>query len=80
MISSPTSGGNRRGVHNCGRCDKDILRAINKYSLGAGREVLEDILKDPCECRRIWLDQLEYDKKTGLATDIERWKDTTWKK
>lgn len=33
LMSSPTGGGKRRGSHNCGRCDQDILDRIAEFSI-----------------------------------------------
>ncbi|MGA1792645.1 MAG: archaeosine biosynthesis radical SAM protein RaSEA [Thermoplasmatota archaeon] len=33
LMSSPTAGGKKRGVHNCGKCDETVLEAIGRFSL-----------------------------------------------
>ncbi len=48
--SHPTAGGMVRGAHNCGRCDRRVLNAIEEFSLGLRRE-FEDL---ECECRTVW--------------------------
>jgi radical SAM enzyme (TIGR01210 family) len=56
IMSGPTGGGTRRGAHNCGECDKRVLRAINRFSLTGEVSYLE---KPGCGCMELWKDQLE---------------------
>lgn len=78
-ISSPTGGGKRRGAHNCGKCDRDILDAIEEFSLSGQRKKLEHVMKKGCTCKLAWEDQLKYDGLFPPTTSIEKWRDTTWK-
>ena len=55
LMSSPTAGGKKRGAHNCGNCDKEILNAINEYSLKGSKEVLETDID--C-CKENWIAHL----------------------
>lgn len=68
VISFPTGGGKRRGSHNCFQCDRDILEAIEEFSLGL-REGFDDL---QCECRERWLDVLDLEGFTQSSVDIER--------
>jgi radical SAM enzyme (TIGR01210 family) len=52
LVSFPTSGGNQRGVHNCGRCDADLLRAVQEASLRQDLEPLQGV--PHCSCRAVW--------------------------
>jgi hypothetical protein len=45
-------GGTKRGPHNCGKCDRDFLRAIANAKL--------DSLH--CECKERWLDMLDLEE------------------
>ncbi len=56
LMSSPTGGGTRRGAHNCGKCDKKILGAIQDFSLTQNPSVFDNLY---CECKEEWLDLLE---------------------
>jgi radical SAM enzyme (TIGR01210 family) len=56
-VSAPTAGGKVRGAHNCGRCDKDVLRAIEYHRLSGDIEELEGV--PDCDCRSRWKAQLE---------------------
>lgn len=57
IVSSPTAGGKRRGAHNCGRCDKEVLRAIEFHRLSGDAEELA--LVPRCDCQAMWRAQLE---------------------
>jgi len=51
VMSSPTGGGTRRGANNCGTCDREVLRAIEEFSLSQDSSILENL---DCECRVQW--------------------------
>jgi archaeosine synthase beta-subunit len=51
LVSFPTAGGLARGPHNCGRCDRDVLRAIETASLDQAFGALEGLA---CGCRAEW--------------------------
>ena len=48
--SHPTAGGLPRGAHNCGRCDGEVVDAIEGFSLGLRRD-FDDL---DCECKEVW--------------------------
>ncbi len=50
------AGGQKRGAHNCGKCDKKILENIKHFSLSQNEKFLEDI---ECECKKKWEGLLE---------------------
>ncbi|HJJ92329.1 MAG TPA: archaeosine biosynthesis radical SAM protein RaSEA [Methanocorpusculum sp.] len=50
----PIGGGFRRGPHNCGICDKEIIAAINEYSLTADKRVLQTVWDMDCSCKKEW--------------------------
>jgi radical SAM enzyme (TIGR01210 family) len=54
LVSFPTAGGLPRGPHNCGRCDKTVLAAIEEASLGQSFEALRDL---DCDCKGTWRTQ-----------------------
>ncbi|MDI6917215.1 MAG: archaeosine biosynthesis radical SAM protein RaSEA [Thermoplasmatales archaeon] len=56
LMCSPTGGGTRRGAHNCLRCDKKILSAVQDFSLTQNLSVFDNLY---CECKEEWLDMLE---------------------
>ena len=48
--SHPTAGGMPRGAHNCGVCDREVLEAIEEFSLG----LREDFDGLTCACKPLW--------------------------
>jgi radical SAM enzyme (TIGR01210 family) len=57
LMSSPSGAGTRRGVHNCGKCDKRLLEAIGTFSLTQDASMLE-VSGQVCACRERWEDVL----------------------
>jgi archaeosine synthase beta-subunit len=51
LVSFPTAGGLPRGPHNCGRCDAEVLRAIEAASLDQAFSGLDGL---QCACRAEW--------------------------
>ncbi len=51
LVSFPTAGGLPRGPHNCGRCDAEVLAAIEEASLDQRFERLDGL---DCPCRESW--------------------------
>ena len=52
-------GGNIRGAHNCGECDKDYLQAISDFSLKQDTSVFNNL---KCTCKDKWFDQLDLEE------------------
>ena len=50
----PLGGGQKRGPHNCGKCDYDIVNGIRDYSLNADRDLIGALLDIDCGCRKEW--------------------------
>ncbi|MFQ5909269.1 MAG: archaeosine biosynthesis radical SAM protein RaSEA [Thermoplasmata archaeon] len=65
ILVSTVGAGNRRGVHNCGRCDSSIIDFLESFSLNnqARPPELE------CECRNEWLDLLEIQGPMQTSVD-----------
>lgn len=55
----PIGGGKKRGPHNCGKCDRELVGAINNYSLNADREYLKAHFEKDCRCKEEWRFVLE---------------------
>ena len=51
LVSYPVGAGSRFGVHNCGKCDAEIAKAITKFSLTQELKYLENL---NCDCRNYW--------------------------
>jgi hypothetical protein len=59
-------GGFKRGPHNCGACDKEIVAAINEYSVSADKSVLDDAWATPCACKKEWEFVLENERSWNM--------------
>ncbi len=51
LVSFPTAGGLPRGPHNCGRCDREVLAAIESASL---HQRFEELAAPECSCQAEW--------------------------
>jgi archaeosine synthase beta-subunit len=54
VTCDPLGGGQKRGPHNCGTCDYEIVRGIRDYSQNADRELISALLDTRCGCRQEW--------------------------
>jgi archaeosine synthase beta-subunit len=54
ITCDPLGGGRKRGPHNCGTCDDDIVKGIRDYSLNADRDLITALLEIRCECKKEW--------------------------
>ncbi len=54
VLCDPLGGGQSRGAHNCGECDRDIIDAIKFYSLSGDRSVIKAVSNMECACRDEW--------------------------
>lgn len=68
LMSSPSGGGSRRGVHNCGVCDKGLLDAVERFSF------TQDVrdLEAECGCREEWKDYMSAETILGTSADLDR--------
>lgn len=55
LVSSPTAGGTKKGAHNCGKCDKKVLLAIERFSQTQDTSFLNEL---NCDCKEDWQDIL----------------------
>jgi len=55
----PVGGGKRRGPHNCGECDREIVKAINEYVLTGNQIHLKRCVDAGCSCVEEWRHVLE---------------------
>jgi len=67
LISSPSGGGTPRGIHNCGRCDKEILKKIGHFSTTQD----PGDLAHSCECRGEWEDLLLLEDTVSASVRIK---------
>ncbi len=54
ITCDPLGGGQKRGPHNCGICDYEIVRGIRDYSLNGDRDLVGALLETTCDCRPEW--------------------------
>ncbi|MHA1955394.1 MAG: archaeosine biosynthesis radical SAM protein RaSEA [Candidatus Thorarchaeota archaeon] len=51
LLCDPVAAGKRRGAHNCGSCDKEVIDAIREFSLNQDEKVFESL---SCDCKAQW--------------------------
>lgn len=54
VTCDPVGGGKARGPHNCGRCDREIVKALREYNLTGDRDLLAGAFDTGCGCRDEW--------------------------
>jgi hypothetical protein len=59
VTSMPTGGGNKRGVHNCFLCDREVLNTIENCRIKQDYGALSSLR---CECIGKWKDSLELER------------------
>nr|WP_320160654.1 archaeosine biosynthesis radical SAM protein RaSEA [uncultured Methanoregula sp.] len=62
MTCDPLGGGQKRGPHNCGKCDYELVKGIRDYSLNADRELVNALLETDCDCKNEWEYVLENER------------------
>ena len=62
VTCDPLGGGQKRGPHNCGICDYEIVKGIRDYSLTADRDLIGALLDLACGCKREWEFVLSFEK------------------
>ncbi len=58
VVSYPTAGGTKRGAHNCGKCDEEVIKAIYDFSLTQDPKKLNGF---NCPCLEIWKKIIQYE-------------------
>lgn len=56
LLSAPSGAGTKRGVHNCGKCDDTVLKAVQNFSLYGNADVFGGL---HCDCKEEWHDTLD---------------------
>ena len=69
ILSTPSGGGTPRGVHNCGKCDRKILDAVERFSYTQDVRELDEL---ECGCRHEWEGLLLYQDRMRTAVDLDR--------
>ncbi len=62
LSCDPLGGGQERGPHNCGTCDRTLVKGIRDYSLSADRKLLSALLSTDCPCKEEWKFVLEEER------------------
>jgi len=71
ILCDPVAAGKRRGTHNCGVCDKQIVNAIRDFSLNQDASVLESL---DCSCKASWKHTLTHEDVSLLVhNDRKLW-------
>ena len=70
ITCDPLGGGQKRGPHNCGKCDYEIVKAIRDYSLNADRDLIRTMLEIPCNCKKEWEYVLSSEKNYCLPLTL----------
>ncbi len=68
IVSSPSGGGSRRGVHNCKKCNKQFLEAVDRFYMTQDPSQLEF----SCTCKAEWLDTLDFQEMMGTTGDVSK--------
>jgi radical SAM enzyme (TIGR01210 family) len=66
MTCDPLGGGQKRGPHNCGSCDYELVKGIRDYSLNADRDLIGALLDTTCDCKHEWEFVLESEKPHSM--------------
>lgn len=62
LTCDPLGGGQARGPHNCGSCDRPLVKGIRDYSLSGDRELIRTLQDTACPCRDEWEDVLREER------------------
>ena len=68
IMSSPSGAGSQRGVHNCGKCDQEMIAKIERFSFSQD----PDDLKGECECISSWSAYMGAETLLGSPADMDR--------
>ncbi|OKY78169.1 MAG: MiaB family Radical SAM enzyme [Candidatus Methanohalarchaeum thermophilum] len=60
LVSEPVAGGKKRGIHNCGKCDNEVLERVKDFSLHQDQTVFNET---ECECKLTWKNYVEIERK-----------------
>ncbi len=63
IVCDPVAGGRRRGAHNCGKCDSEIVQVIHDFSLNQDPVILG---KPSCGCLQQWEHALKHEDSSQL--------------
>jgi len=62
ITCDPLGGGQKRGPHNCGKCDYELVKGIRDFSLNGDRALIGALLDTECGCKAEWDYVLNHEK------------------
>jgi archaeosine synthase beta-subunit len=69
LFSSPSGAGTLRGVHNCDKCDRKVLDAVQRFSFEQDPKALDGL---ECGCKDEWRTLLQVQDGMATAVDLSR--------
>jgi radical SAM enzyme (TIGR01210 family) len=69
IMSAPSGGGTIRGAHNCEKCDRKVLDAIERFTFSQDSNDLEGLT---CTCLNEWRGQMRLQGMMHTSVDLER--------
>ena len=69
VFSSPSGAGTLRGVHNCDKCDRKVLDAVQRFSFEQDPQHLDGL---ECGCRDEWKMLLQVQDVMATTVDLSR--------
>lgn len=73
VFSSPTGGGTPRGAHNCTRCDRKVLEAIQRFTFSQDQSEFD---QSQCECKTEWRALTGVQDVMSTSVDVNRYLDS----
>ena len=69
LIVHPTAGGKIRGSHNCGRCDHEVVAAIERYAVSGSLMEFDDL---SCDCEDVWRSEVMLDRQLPVPLGLSK--------
>ncbi len=69
LFSSPSGAGTLRGVHNCDKCDRKVLDAVQRFSFEQDPKYLDGL---ECGCKDEWKMLLQVQDVMATTVDLSR--------
>jgi len=69
LFSSPSGAGTLRGVHNCDKCDRKVLDAVQRFSFEQDPKFLDGL---ECGCKDEWKMLQQVQDEMATTVDLSR--------
>ena len=69
LIVHPTAGGKIRGSHNCGRCDHEVVAAIERYAVSGSLMEFDDL---SCDCEDVWRSEVMLERQLPVPLGLSK--------